>query len=120
MLYNNSIAHYINVIAVLEDSGDMANYAANTMIAAGCFIWVVGFFGCCGAFIENKFMLGTVSTTCGCNSLHHCLIYTHSLYTQELKAHFGIINCYFSILSNITSLLHLVTQVKTIDFLIHW
>ena len=35
--------------------------AANIMIAAGVFVMIVGFFGCCGALKENKWLLTTVS-----------------------------------------------------------
>ena len=35
--------------------------AANIMIAAGFFVMLVGFVGCCGALKESRFLLVTVS-----------------------------------------------------------
>jgi len=37
--------------------------AANLMIAAGCFVMVIGFLGCCGAWRENKCLLISYAIT---------------------------------------------------------
>jgi len=42
--------------SLLGDDGTIVN-ASNLMIAAGAFVMVIGFFGCCGALKENRFLL---------------------------------------------------------------
>jgi len=42
--------------SLLGDAGSMAS-AANIMIAAGIFVMVIGFVGCCGAWKENRVLL---------------------------------------------------------------
>lgn len=42
--------------SLLGESGSMAS-AANIMIAAGIFVMVIGFVGCCGAWKENRVLL---------------------------------------------------------------
>ncbi|XP_013396016.1 CD9 antigen isoform X2 [Lingula anatina] len=52
-----SILKYQQVVSI--DSEDpMLEYAAYALIAAGAFVFLVGFCGCCGALRESKFMLG--------------------------------------------------------------
>ena len=41
--------------------------ASKVMIAAGVFIALVAFFGCCGAWKENRIMLAIVSLSCNDN-----------------------------------------------------
>ena len=51
--------------AVLSESVDYAT-ASNVLIAAGVIVALVAFFGCCGAWKENRLFLIIVSGT-GCN-----------------------------------------------------
>ena len=45
--------------SLLGDDGTIVN-AANILIAAGAFVMIIGFLGCCGAIRENRFLLITV------------------------------------------------------------
>ena len=49
--------------------------AANIMIAAGVFVMIVGFFGCCGALKESKWLLSAVSYFWGCCKFQGVLQY---------------------------------------------
>jgi len=42
--------------SLLGDDGTIVN-ASNLMIAAGAFVMLIGFFGCCGAIKQNRFLL---------------------------------------------------------------
>lgn len=46
----------------IDDSDALLTAGAALIITAGCLTFVVGFFGCCGAWKENKCMLGTYFT----------------------------------------------------------
>jgi len=43
---------------VLDETDPVLQYAAYILIAMGCFVFIVGFLGCCGAIKESKCMLG--------------------------------------------------------------
>ena len=45
--------------SLLGDDGTIVN-ASNILIAAGVFVMIIGFLGCCGAIKENRFLLITV------------------------------------------------------------
>ena len=46
------------------------NAVASLLIVVGVIIFVIGFFGCCGAYRENYCMVMTVSTLWKLHSIH--------------------------------------------------
>ena len=59
----------------LLGSGGLTS-AANIMIAAGCFVMVIGFVGCCGAMKESKWLLVIVCIhTCSLSVLFIILVF---------------------------------------------
>lgn len=57
MTVDSSVLDQIEVLNVDTDD-PMLEYAAYILIAMGCFVFIVGFLGCCGAIKESKCMLG--------------------------------------------------------------
>ncbi|XP_014677645.1 PREDICTED: tetraspanin-9-like [Priapulus caudatus] len=50
--------HFLEILKV-PSTDEMLKYAAYLLIAVGALVFVVGFFGCCGAIQESKCMLVT-------------------------------------------------------------
>lgn len=57
MTVDQSIVDNLKILTVEEDDPTL-QYAAYVLIAMGCFVFLVGFLGCCGAIKESKCMLG--------------------------------------------------------------
>ncbi|XP_074659738.1 CD82 antigen-like [Tubulanus polymorphus] len=49
------ILQYLNIIQTEDQYLSLASYI---LIGLGCFVFIVGFFGCCGAIKESRCMLG--------------------------------------------------------------
>jgi hypothetical protein len=60
LIVDTTIVQYLEIIQVSSDDPYLKT-AAFILIGIGAFVFVVGFFGCCGAIKENKCMLGLVS-----------------------------------------------------------
>ena len=52
----------IQILIKYADDSDQMRTVAYLFTGVGVFVFVVGFFGCCGAVKESKAMLGVVST----------------------------------------------------------
>lgn len=58
LLVDTSITELLDVTKVATDNKDQIQMVSYILIGIGVFIFVVGFFGCCGAIKESKVMLG--------------------------------------------------------------
>ncbi|KAK2184254.1 hypothetical protein NP493_273g01042 [Ridgeia piscesae] len=58
LLADSSIIDLMKVVSVANDNNDQMKMVSIILICSGAGIFIVGFFGCCGAIRESKCMLG--------------------------------------------------------------
>ena len=62
LLVDPRFVRVFDVFSATGAEGDLLKYSAFVICAVGCFVFIVGFFGCCGAIRKSRCLLGVVNT----------------------------------------------------------